>query len=60
VQEYTYGFRKMELMLNVPLHTQEMLMNYIGGLPAHIRNTIFMCGPINLDEIYVQATYNIH
>jgi hypothetical protein len=47
----------MELMLNIPLHTQETLMNYIGGLPAHIHNTVFMCGPINLDEVYVQATY---
>jgi hypothetical protein len=29
VQEYTYGFRKMALMLDIPLHTQETLMNYI-------------------------------
>jgi hypothetical protein len=32
-------------------------MKYIGGLPAHIRNTIFMFGPTNLDEVSVQATY---
>ena len=32
-------------------------MNYIGGLPTHIRNTVFMFGPINLDEVSVQATY---
>jgi hypothetical protein len=42
VQEYTDGFRKMALMLDIPLHTQETLMKYIGGLPAHIRNNVFM------------------
>jgi hypothetical protein len=57
VQEYTDGFRKMALMLDIPLHTQETLMNYIGGLPAHIRNIVFMFGPTNIDEVYVQATY---
>jgi hypothetical protein len=36
VQEYTDGFRKMALMLDIPLHTQETLMKYIGGLPRHI------------------------
>jgi hypothetical protein len=57
VQEYTDGFRKMALMLYIPLKTQETLMKYIGGLPAHIRNTVFMFGPTNLDEVSVQATY---
>jgi hypothetical protein len=57
VQEYTNEFRKMALMLNIPLHTQETLMKYIRGLPAHIRNIVFMFGHTNLDEIYVQATY---
>jgi hypothetical protein len=57
VQEYTDGFRKMALMLDIPLQTQETLMKYIGGLPAHIRNTVFMFGPTNLDEVSVQATY---
>jgi hypothetical protein len=47
----------MALMLNIPLHTQETLMKYIGGLPAHIRNIIFMFGPTNLDEVSVQAAY---
>ena len=32
-------------------------MKYIGGLPAHIRNTVFMFGPTNLDEVSIQATY---
>jgi hypothetical protein len=32
-------------------------MNYIGGLPAHIRNIVFMFGPTNLDEFFVQETY---
>jgi hypothetical protein len=57
VQEYIDEFRKMALMLDIPLHTQETLMKYIGGLPAHICNTIFMFGPTNIDEVYVQATY---
>jgi hypothetical protein len=57
VKEYTDGFRKMALMLDIPLQTQETLMKYIGGLPMHIRNTVFMFGPTNLDEVSVQATY---
>jgi hypothetical protein len=44
-------------MLDIPLHTPETLMKYIGGLPAHIRNIVFIFGPTNLDEVYVQATY---
>jgi hypothetical protein len=57
MQEYTDGFRKMALMLDIPLHTQETLMKYIRGLPRHIRNIVFMFGPTNLDEVSVQATY---
>jgi hypothetical protein len=57
VQEYTDRFLKMALMLDIPLQTQETLMKYIGGLPAHIRNIVFMFGPTNLDEVSVQATY---
>jgi hypothetical protein len=57
MQEYTDGFRKMALMLDIPLHTQETLMKYIGGLPAHIRNIVFIFGPTNLDEVFVQARY---
>jgi hypothetical protein len=57
VQEYTDGFRKIALMLDIPLQTQETLRKYIGGLPVHIRNIVFMFGPTNLDEVSVQATY---
>jgi hypothetical protein len=57
VQEYIDEFCKMALMLDVPLTTQETLMKYIGGFPAYIRNIVFMFGPNNLDEVYVQATY---
>jgi hypothetical protein len=56
VQEYTDGFCKMALMLDIPLHAQETLMKYIRGLPTHIRNVLFMFGPTNLDEVYVQET----
>jgi hypothetical protein len=47
----------MALMLDVPLTTQETLMKYIGGFPTYIRNIVFMFGPNNIDEVYVQATY---
>jgi hypothetical protein len=57
VKEYTDGFRKMPLILDIPLHTQETLMNYIGGLPTHIQNNVFMFRLTNLDEVFVQATY---
>jgi hypothetical protein len=42
MQEYTDGFRKMALMLNIPLHRQKTLMKYIGGLPAHLE-TLYSC-----------------
>jgi hypothetical protein len=32
-------------------------MKYIGGLAAHICETIFMFGATNIDEVYVQETY---
>jgi hypothetical protein len=57
MQEYIDGFCKMALMLDIPLHTQETLMKYIGCLAAHIRNIVFMFGPTNLDDISVQETY---
>jgi hypothetical protein len=57
VQEYMDGFCKMALMLDILLHTQETLMKYRGGLLAHIRNIVFMFGPTNIDEVYVQETY---
>jgi hypothetical protein len=47
----------MALTLDIPLHTEETLMKYIVGLPAHIRNIVFMFGPTNLDEVSIQVTY---
>jgi hypothetical protein len=44
-------------MLDIPLHTQETLMKYIGGLPTQIRKNVFMFGPTDIDEVFVQATY---
>ena len=29
----------------------------IGGIPSHIQNIVFIFGPTNLDEVFVQATY---
>jgi hypothetical protein len=57
VKECIYEFCKMALMLNIPLRTQETLVKYIRGLPAHICNIVFMFGPTNLDEVFVQGTY---
>jgi hypothetical protein len=57
VQEYTDEFHKLALIIDIQLHTQETLMKYIGGLLAHICNIVFMFGPTNIDEVYVQATY---
>ena len=57
MQEYTDEFHKMALMLDVPLTTQETLMKYIVGFPSYIRNIVFMFGPTNLDEVFVQETY---
>jgi hypothetical protein len=41
----------MDLMLDVPLTTQETIMKYIRGLSTYIRNIVFMFGPSNLDSI---------
>jgi hypothetical protein len=57
VQEYTDEFRKMDLMLDVSLTTQETLMKYIGVFPAYIHNIVFMFRHTNIDEVYVQETY---
>jgi hypothetical protein len=57
MQEYTYVFRKMDLMLDVPLTTQETLMKYMGYFPAYIHNTVFLFGPTNIDKVSVQETY---
>jgi hypothetical protein len=54
VQEYTDEFHKTQLRLSIPLHTEETLMNYIGGLPSYIHNIVLMFGPTNVDEIFVQ------
>ncbi len=57
VQEYTQLFRKRALVLGVPLYTQETLLKYIGGLHSHLRHSILMFNPSNLDEVCVQATH---
>ena len=56
-KEYTDEFRKMALMLDVSLTTQETLMKYIGGFPTYIHNIVFMFGPTNIDEVSIQAMY---
>jgi len=50
-------FRKRALVLGVPLYTQENLLKYIGGLRSHLRHSIIMFNPSNLDKLCVQATH---
>jgi hypothetical protein len=57
LKEYTDEFRKMALMLDVSLTTQENLMKYVGGLPSYNHNTVFIFGPTNLDEVSIQVMY---
>lgn len=57
MQDYTQEYRKRALMLGVDLHSQDTLMNYIGGLHSYLRNTILMFNPTSLDEVCVQATH---
>ena len=44
-------------MLGVDLHSQETLLNYIGGLHIYLKHTILMFNPTSLDEVCVQATH---
>jgi hypothetical protein len=57
VQSYTQEFRKRDLLLGIPLDTQETLLKYIGGLHSYLRHTILMFNPTSLDEVCVQATH---
>ena len=42
VQEYTEEFRKRDLVLGIPLYTQEMLLKYLGGLHSCLCHMILM------------------
>lgn len=42
VQRFTKEYRKKYLALNIPLHTQETLLKYIGSLHSYIHNTIIL------------------
>ena len=42
VQDYTQEFRKKDLVLGIPLCTQEIVLKYIGGLLSYLRHTIIM------------------
>ena len=57
VQGYTYEFRNMALMSDVLLTTQETNIKYIGSFTTYICNIVFMFGPNNLDDVFVQETY---
>jgi hypothetical protein len=55
VQDYTHEFRKRELILGIPIHTQNTHLKYIGGLHGYLRHTILMFNPTNFNEVCVQA-----
>jgi hypothetical protein len=57
VQAYTQEFKKKALALEIPLHTRETLLKYIGGLHSYLHHTILMFNPTNIDEVSVQATH---
>ena len=57
VQEYTQEFKKRDLVLGIPLYTQETILKYIGGLHSYLRHMILMFNLTNLDEVCVQATH---
>ena len=57
VQEYTQEFKKIELVLGLPLYTQETLLKYIGGLHSYLSHMILMFNLTNLDEVCVQVTH---
>ena len=57
VQEYTQEFRKRDLVLGIPLYTQETLLKYKGGLHSYLHHMRLRFNPINLDEVCVQATH---
>jgi hypothetical protein len=42
VQYYTQEFKKKDLALEIPLHTRETLIKYIGCLHFYLRHTILM------------------
>jgi hypothetical protein len=52
VQEDTDKFRKMDLMLDVPMTTQETLMKYIRCFPTYIHNIVFMFGPVSTTGLW--------
>ena len=43
--------------MGINLYFQETLLNYVGGLHVHLRHTILMFNPTNIDEVFVQATH---
>ena len=43
--------------MEIPLHTHETFLKYIGGLHSYLLHTIMMFNPPNIDEVLVQATH---
>jgi hypothetical protein len=42
--------------LEIPLHTPETLLKYIGGMHSYLHHSILMFNHTNIDEVSVQAT----
>jgi hypothetical protein len=57
IQSYTQEFRKRDLLLGIPLDTQETLFKYIGGFHSYLRHTILMFNPTSFNEVCVQVTH---
>jgi len=39
------------------LYTRETLLKYISGMHLYLLHTILMFNPINIDKVFIQATY---
>ena len=57
MQIYTEEFRRRSIILGVYLTSQETLLKYIVGLHSHLRHTIIMFNPSNLDDFCVHSTH---
>jgi hypothetical protein len=43
--------------LEIPLHTYETVIKYIGGLHSYLHCIFFMFNPTNIHEVLVQANH---
>lgn len=53
IQEYTIGFKKKATLLGIYFKYQQVLIKYIEDLLSHLRITIMLFNPMNLDQVSV-------